>query len=61
MAHPSEDTLTTVFRDLLIEYDLNAEAFPILETPKGIKFDFYKNSVISPYSIYICLIILSTQ
>jgi len=37
MAKPSEDTLTTVFRDFLIDGGIKAEAFPVWRTPKGIR------------------------
>lgn len=37
MAKPSEDTLTTIFKEILSEKDINVEAFPIWSTPVGIR------------------------
>ena len=37
MAKPSEDTLTTIFKEILIENGINVEAFPIWKTPIGIR------------------------
>lgn len=37
MAKPSEDTLTTIFKEILSENDINVEAFPIWNTPVGIR------------------------
>jgi len=37
MAKPSEDTLTTLFQELLLDLNLEVEAFPVWETPIGIR------------------------
>ncbi len=37
MAKPSEDTLTTIFKEFLAEKGVNVEAFPIWRTPVGIR------------------------
>ncbi|HDZ16963.1 hypothetical protein LCGC14_1064770 [marine sediment metagenome] len=37
MAKPSEDTLTTIFKEILSENGINVEAFPIWKTPVGIR------------------------